>query len=539
MLGAGGAAAWLRFANRSGARRARIAAPTTTTTTPPTSPTVLPDGMDVPTAGWVIAENSQPGTGDWVVAGSKIVPHGIEGYANQVSAVSGDTVELYVNCKDPTFHVEAYRMGWYGGYGGRLIWQSAEATGVQQPEPVFTDGINMVECQWNPSVEVPITDAWPPGAYLLKLVGSGYQQQWVPLCVRDDASTAAFAIMDAVTTWQAYNLWGSYSLYYGQAGAGQDYDNRSRVVSFDRPYPLDWANGAADFIGNELPLVLLMEKYGLDVTYMTDIDLHVNPQLVQNHSALLSLGHDEYWSLQMRQGATDALNAGVNLVFFGANACYRRIRLQPSAVGDYRQQICYKTDYEDDPLYGVDDAQVTANWPDAPAADPESSLIGSMYQSNPVNADLVITEPTSWLYNGLEAYAGASLSSVVGTEYDRYQPGSTSPDNVEILAHSPLVCQGVSDHSDITWYTTQSGGGVLATGTNWWISKLTDTSYIPPILLPGPFPGVTPAITQMTLNILSAVGNGPAGRQYPSQPNWDKYYPGYYSTALSSGDQAA
>ena len=68
-------------------------------------------------------------------------------------------------------------------------------------------------------------------------------------------------------------------------------------MSFDRPYDNE---GAADFIGNELPLVSFVESKGLDVSYWTDVDLHRSPALLLNHRALLTLGHDEYWSTAMR-----------------------------------------------------------------------------------------------------------------------------------------------------------------------------------------------------------------------------------------------
>ncbi len=131
----------------------------------------------------------------------------------------------------------------------------------------------------------------------MKLVGDGGQEQFVPLTVRDDASTAAFVFQNSVTTWQAYNLYGGYSLYYGANGrGGQDFAHRARAVSFDRPYPQTWASGAADFVGNEYPLLYDMERLGLDLTYWTDVDFHARPQLLGNHRVLFSLGHDEYWS---------------------------------------------------------------------------------------------------------------------------------------------------------------------------------------------------------------------------------------------------
>jgi hypothetical protein len=73
----------------------------------------------------------------------------------------------------------------------------------------------------------------------LKLVAAT-GQRFVPLTVRDDASRAALVVQNAVTTWQAYNLWGGRSLYVGPDGS---LETRSRVVSFDRPY---YGNGAGE-----------------------------------------------------------------------------------------------------------------------------------------------------------------------------------------------------------------------------------------------------------------------------------------------------
>ena len=198
---------------------------------------------------------------------------------------------------------------------------------------------------------ISITEEWPPGCYLLKLVGNGGQEQFVPLTVRDDDSMASFVLQNSVTTWQAYNLYGSYSLYYGPAGGGRsDFANRARAVSFDRPYPQTWASGAADFVGNEFPLLFRLESFGADLTYWTDVDLHANPALLANHRCLFSMGHDEYWSTPdpRRRGRRRSTN-GLNVAFLGANACYRQIRMEPTSVGPNRLQVCYK-DATEDPM---------------------------------------------------------------------------------------------------------------------------------------------------------------------------------------------
>ena len=90
-------------------------------------------------------------------------PRAIEGFASQVSAVAGETITLFVNTIATAFHVEAYRMGYYQGIGGRLVWQSEQVAGVRQPPPRLIAPANTIQCQWSPSLTLTIGAAWPPG----------------------------------------------------------------------------------------------------------------------------------------------------------------------------------------------------------------------------------------------------------------------------------------------------------------------------------------------------------------------------------------
>ncbi len=51
--------------------------------------------------------------------------------------------------------------------------------------------------------------------------------------------------------------------------------------------------------------------------------------VIRAANRLLSLGHDEYWTPQQREHVTRARDAGTNVAFLGANACFRRVRLEP------------------------------------------------------------------------------------------------------------------------------------------------------------------------------------------------------------------
>ncbi len=67
--------------------------------------------------------------------------------------------------------------------------------------------------------------------------------------------------------------------------------------------------------------------------------------------AVISLGHDEYYSQAMRSALLTARNAGTNLAFLGANAIYRHIRF----ANNDQVIICYKVAAIDS-LFGHDDA---------------------------------------------------------------------------------------------------------------------------------------------------------------------------------------
>ncbi|MCL4422300.1 MAG: hypothetical protein M1115_03885 [Actinobacteria bacterium] len=476
-----------------------------------------PDGEE---ASWVIAQNKLPGTTKWQITGNQS-PNGILGYASQPQAKHGQKVTLYVSTQAPSFHVDAFRMGYYQGKGARLVWRSAQIPGVSQPSCPVTPGINMVQCSWTPSLSFTVTSAWVQGDYLLKLIGSQGQQSYVPLTIWDPNSHAAYVIMAAVLTWQAFNPYGGYDLYLGGPPGLKGYPDpdRARVLSFDRPY--GYGDGAASFLGEEYPIIRFAEKHGLDVTYWTDITLATHGNLLTNHKALLSLGHDEEWSLRMRQWATRARDAGVNLIFFGASPVLRKVRLQPSPLGPNMEEVNYR-DPQADPLYGKDNAEVTQNWwGQPPASDPASTLVGATYGGYDSSANMVVVDASSWLFDHTGLANGSVLNGVLKQDFDYYDTSRPNPPDVQILTHSPVTVSfdGKQLYADTTYYTwPASKAGVFESGTNNWIPAL------------SPCPQSTPGcpykiLRQITANLLAAFGQGPAGVLHPSVTNWQQFYP--------------
>ena len=349
--------------------------------------TLVTDRVDAAAAyrapDWIAQENAQPGSLDWIIPDDPKMWDKVRGYASRTSIDAGGDFDLFVTTGAPTWKADAYRMGYYQGDGGRLIWSSGELPGQAQAKPVVDPRTHMAEAPWSPSVHVQTDATWPPGMYLIRLTSSDGGATFVPVTIRDDASHAPLLVQSSVTTWQAYNGWGGANHY---TGAGGQSSTRARVISFDRPYG---GNGSGEFFGREFEFVYFVERLGLDVSYWTDIDLHERSDLALQHKALISLGHDEYYSTAMRNGLEKARDSGVNVAFFGANAIYRKIRLEDSPLGSSRRQVNYRVASED-PVNGQFPDEVTVSWRDAPSNQPESALIGQMYECNPVQADMVI-----------------------------------------------------------------------------------------------------------------------------------------------------
>lgn len=467
----------------------------------------------------VRAENARPGNADWQVA--KAGPaRAIEGFADRVSVLPGESFGLHVSTTAPRFTVSAYRMGWYGGARARLVWRSEALPGVRQPAHTVDTATRTVRTRWARSTTVETKD-WPEGCYLLRLDAQGGEgQRFVPVTVRSAATAGRTVVVNAVATWQAYNRWGGYGSYDGPSGG---YASRSLAVTFDRPYEYD--DGAGLFLVYEAPLLALAERLGIPLAYTTTTDVAREKRLLEGASAVLSLGHDEYWSPEQRAHVTAARDAGTNIAILGANCCYRRIRLEASELGPDRTVVCYKSSYAQDPGFKRGHP-ATVDFRSPPAADPESTLLGVIYDGYPVDAPYVVTNPGHWLFEGTGAKAGDSFPHLVGVEYDKVDTGFTTPRPIEILAHSPVVCEGRPSHQDTAYYTTPSGAAVFATGTMRWVEALDakgDGSSRANHGLDARSGALT---TRVTENLLRTFAVGPAGRTHPAQDNVKAVYGG-------------
>ena len=456
-------------------------------------------------------ENQLAGTTDWKLS----VPatnREIEGYASATSVNHGGAISLYVNTTAPAYTIDVFRMGWYGGRGGRRVLGPIQATGTRQIIPTPNSTTGLVDCAWINPYTLATGHDWTSGIYLAKLTEStSSKQSYIIFVVRNDDASSHYIFQLPVTTYQAYNFWGGKSLYsYGSGGQqvpwGTTFGTQGLKVSFNRPYakstnpPAAFGMGAGEFLANVKPvkeyyptssagwdynLVRWLEKEGYDVTYITNIDLHSSPTVLTRARTYISSGHNEYWSWEMRANITAFRDSGGNLIFFGANTIDWQIRLERSPVTGIENRIivAWKQRYQEDPIFndGIasNDYLVTARFKSPPVSMPEDALMGVGFVLEYVNGDMVVSNASHWVFQNTGLTNGSRLIGLLGFEVDGtlgHQPVTT-----EILCTSvateipnsrnPTIESAISH---MVMYTWPSGAQVFATGSLQWSWGLDD-----------------------------------------------------------------
>jgi hypothetical protein len=386
------------------------------------------------------AENAKPGTGNWVIPASMSGP--LAAYLTKVSATCGDTVDLKVTSGNRVT-VIAYRMGYYQGLGAREIWRQEGVPTVVQPAPI-TGGsagghtLHMTSAaNWTKTLTIPVDKNWVPGTYLIK-VSDGRYASYAPLTVRNDLGTKhSLMIVQATTTWQAYNWYGGLSFYTSPTGSGR--------LTFDRPYAE--GQGSGQFLPLEQGLVFWAESKGIDAIYWTDNDLdRLGGGLASRAGTLFLPGHDEYYSLRMRASISQAISRGINVASLGANAVYRKIAFTDESRRYW--DIDRYTDGFNSTLWRY--------YGDAYASQP---LLGAEYVCGLWGSTL--TTGTSWLFAGITP--GTAVPGFIAGELDNVWPGLYKHPGQTTIASGTGTCRrsgnGVPMHT--TTYTAPSGARVL------------------------------------------------------------------------------
>lgn len=454
----------------------------------------------------IALENARPGTRDWMLDKTRIDPETkyrcpwIEGYCSHTSLRAGETLQVFVSTNPAApFTFDVYRLGWYGGDGGRLMKSLGPLTGTTQADPPVGPK-RLRECRWNPSLELRIGDDWPSGVYLGKLTttAEGWQS-YVIFIVRDERR-ADYLFQCSDNTWQAYNRWPSQFALYDD-GKHPWYWGKGVSVSYARPYgkycqildaPL--STGSGEFLLWEFPLAFWMESQGYDVTYISNLDTHRDAAGLLRGKGFLSVGHDEYWTREMFDNVKAAVAAGVNVAFLSGNAVCGRVRFDPSGKAFERVGVF-------GPPGGMRDFESMKYLEHTPPY--ANELIGA-HSTGVVSggADWVCSLPEHWIYEGTGMKAGDRISGLIGWEWHGdpakipgLQVVATGP-----TQSAPRVLNG--GQYTATVYPGPKGNFVFNASTCWWSDGLSaPPGYVRPKVYTEPL-GPDVRVQRITRNVL-------------------------------------
>jgi hypothetical protein len=400
-------------------------------------------------------ENAQPGSA-WTKPDA---PSGaIEGYTSEISALPGEQVAFHVSTNPAArYRVEIYRLGWYGAAGARLFTClpgcTSDEAGATQPIPAPDPTTGKLDANWPVTDTLTVPSDWVSGYYIAKLVlTSGTNAGTagtVPFFVRAPSTrNAPILVQASVNTWEAYNNWGGKSLYASGSTGGV----AATKVSFNRPFggpqggPFNW----------EYQAVRFLEREGYDVSYTTDVDTHRAPSELLRHKLVISLGHDEYWTKEMRDAFEAARDNTINLAFLGGNDGYWQMRYADGerTIVEYRS-----ASLDPEPNSSLK----TVRFRDLVPPRPECTLLGAQSQGgqsgsgDPPRDYSVVGGSLSDSWFSATGFAPSStLVDLVGYEWDAVQAGCTTPPLTVFFHYT-----GSPSNGDATRYTATSGARVF------------------------------------------------------------------------------
>ncbi|NLT71816.1 MAG: hypothetical protein GXX91_14155 [Verrucomicrobiaceae bacterium] len=402
-------------------------------------------------------ENAKPGTTDWQLTRVRINQGKyrtslIEGYVSHQSVRAGETLDFFIST-EPTrrFTIDVYRLGYYGGTGGRHMTRLGPFDGTVQPTPEMKPENRLRECQWDSSARLTIPDDWPSGVYLGKLStlpeseSEPYWQSYTIFVVRDDRR-ADLVFQTSDNTAQAYNRWPeNESLYTDPRGAHAP----GVAVSFDRPYGLypqivqnPLSIGSGEFLLWEFPLAFWLEKEGYDVTYLCNVDV-LAPGSLERGKAFLSVAHDEYWDARQFDRVKSAIQEGVNVLWLCGNSVFIDSPFSPASDGRANRVITRRGCFGELRQDEVD--SYAALFDELKSTAPDEREIMGVRSVVPFNGggDWTCRNSSHWVFAGTGMKDGDFIPGLVGWEHH----GEPDPDRegLEVLAEGKVWAGGTRE----------------------------------------------------------------------------------------------
>lgn len=301
-------------------------------------------------------------------------------YSSALSYQSGETLVLHAMASAPTARLRIAR----DGVVPEIVVDTTIATAFAET-PFHA---SVLGCNWPHAFSQTIPATWKSGVYIVTVSVTGHSSQGM-FVVKAAQPAAKILMLLATGTWCAYNDWGGSNHYQGLTGPSQG--DFAPCVSLLRPWAkgfVSWPEGApripyaslllskpryphmdyarakgiskkyasSGWAAFERPFAIWCEAQGIALDFTTQHDLHRDPGALAGYDRVLIVGHDEYWTWEMRDHLDAWVDRGGELARFAGNFFW-----QTRLSDDLLTQTCYKTTAEtNDPKAGTD--RLTSYW---------------------------------------------------------------------------------------------------------------------------------------------------------------------------------
>ena len=290
-------------------------------------------------------------------------------YTGALSYAPGEVLTLHVMSSAATVRVVIAR----DALVPEVVWDGQVGAGFcATPEDCSVTG-----CGWPERLRIVIPDGWKSGVYTVAVTVPGHQSEHM-FVLRSATPQSRTLMVLATGTWCAYNDWGGSNHYQGIVGPRRT--DAAFEVSLLRPWAkgfVRWTEGApriphasplltrpryphmefarargvskkyasSGWAAFERPFSLWCAGQGIGLDYMTQHDLHARG-VPEGYDRVLIVGHDEYWTWEMRDHLEAWVDAGGQVARFAGNF-YWQTRLS----ADLLTQTCWKVG--PDPVSGA------------------------------------------------------------------------------------------------------------------------------------------------------------------------------------------
>ena len=414
-------------------------------------------------------------------------------YTDRYSYRPGDRVDVHVHTTAASYDVEIVR----DGAEPETVYARQGLDGVahETPEDAYASG-----CGWPVAFSLEVPDEWRSGFYILAVrATSAGGQHWerehfFVVRAAEPGRDSTIALVLTTSTMIAYNDWGGANHYRGLQ-ADFEPDDGSPLLSIHRPIgrgmirkpvgapreshaytpPPFWAptydayswarlhgysrhHADAFWATYERPFVVWAERAGYQLEYLTQHDLDEDVTALDPYGCAVMVGHDEYWSWEMRDAIDRFVERGGGLAHFAGNFAWQ-VRLEQ----DRTVQACYRLPALD-PLAAESPRLATTFWDVISIGRPGAETMGLTGSSGVYNrygvgvprssGGYTIYRPEHWSLAGTDLYYGDVLGPAPicvaafeldsiqytfhrGLPYPTFEDGA--PATLEIIGLAPAV----------------------------------------------------------------------------------------------------